>query len=73
MRIARELSSLMSLNISKFFFPSEPAPPQFKVEIKNDVIPEEEEEAGAAMSKVASHLRMVIISPYEILIFINYT
>ncbi|KAF8456649.1 Muniscin C-terminal mu homology domain-containing protein [Terfezia claveryi] len=37
---------------------SEQTQPQFKLEIKNDVIPEEEEEADAAMSKVASHLRM---------------
>ncbi|RPB20593.1 hypothetical protein L211DRAFT_792023 [Terfezia boudieri ATCC MYA-4762] len=37
---------------------TEQTQPQFKLEIKNDVIPEEEEEADAAMSKVASHLRM---------------
>ena len=37
--------------------------PQFKLEIKNDVIPEEEEEADAALSKVASHLRMVTKLP----------
>jgi hypothetical protein len=33
--------------------------PQFKVEIKNDVIHEEEEEADAALSKVANTLRAV--------------
>jgi hypothetical protein len=32
---------------------------QFKVEIKNDVIHEEEEEADAALSKVANTLRAV--------------
>ncbi|KAG0643859.1 hypothetical protein HOY80DRAFT_879540 [Tuber brumale] len=36
---------------------SEPSQPQFKVEIKNDVIQEEEEEADAALSKVATTLR----------------
>ncbi|CAZ83113.1 unnamed protein product [Tuber melanosporum] len=35
----------------------EPSQPQFKVEIKNDVIQEEEEEADAALSKVATTLR----------------
>ena len=35
------------------------AQPQFKVEIKNDVIHEEEEEADAALSKVANTLRAV--------------
>jgi len=33
--------------------------PQFKLEIKNDVIHEEEEEADAALSKVANTLRAV--------------
>lgn len=38
---------------------SEQSQPQFKVEIKNDVIHEEEGEADAALSKVTSTLRAV--------------
>lgn len=33
--------------------------PQFKVEIKNEVIQEEDEDADAALSKVANTLRAV--------------
>jgi hypothetical protein len=41
--------------------------PQFKVEIKNDVIHEEEEEADAALSKVANTLRAVGVSfPFDL-------
>ncbi|KAF8455251.1 Muniscin C-terminal mu homology domain-containing protein [Kalaharituber pfeilii] len=37
---------------------TEQTQPHIKVEIKDDIIPEEEEDADAAISKVTSHLRM---------------